>query len=187
MRKLLALAGIFTLVAQANATIIPFDLQGTAGPGLLPGNEPSIFTPTTATGGEIGAGISYDTVSMQLTINAGWGSSQGFTDLSSAPIASSIQGPTATANGNGYTETAGVLFNLTRSSDLVTGGYFTTAPITLTLGQQADLLNGKYYINIRTAFNPGGELRGFLVVPEPGTMSLLGLGLPLFLYFRRRK
>ena len=31
---------------------------------------------------------------------------------------------------------------------------------TLTDAQAADLLGGKYYINIHTAANPGGEIRG---------------------------
>jgi hypothetical protein len=40
----------------------------------------------------------------------------------------------------------------------------TTSPVegsaTLTDTQAADLLAGKYYVNIHTAANPGGELRG---------------------------
>ena len=79
----------------------------------------------------------------------------------------------------GFTQTAAVLFTLTRSSDATTGGTFTTAPILLTLAQQADLLNGKYYINLHTVNNGGGEMRGFIVVapvPEPGTLALVALG-----------
>ena len=102
-----------------------------------------------------------------MTINAGWGSSQGFTDLSSLANNSHIHGPTAGNLGNdgtgNFKQTAGVLVTLTRSSDAVTGGTFTTPPITLTAAQRTDLFNGKYYINIHTVNNPGGELRGFLV------------------------
>ena len=157
---------------QLHGAIIPFDLQGTAGIGLLPGNEPGSITG--GTGGEIGAGISFDTVSSLLTINAGWGSSQGFTDLSSAANASHIHGPTTSNNGSGFTQTAGVLFTLTRSSNAVTGGTFTTAPITLTAAQATDLQNGKFYINIHTVNNGGGELRGFIVpVPEPASAGIL--------------
>lgn len=176
---------ILAIGSQARAATLLFDLQGIAGIGLLPGNEPGAISG--GTGGEIGAGISYDDVTNILSINVGWGSSQGFTDLSSVSNNSHIHGPTASNNGAGFTQTAGVLFNLTRSSNAVTGGIITTAPITLSAAQETDLLNGKYYINIHTANNGGGELRGFLVqVPEPSraTFALLSLSL---LAFRRRR
>jgi len=38
------------------------------------------------------------------------------------------------------------------------------------------LLSGTAYLNIHSTFRPGGEIRGFLV-PEPGTLALLGLAL----------
>lgn len=168
---------IILSAAAAQATVIQFNLAGTAGAGLLTGNEPSVASG--GSGGEIGAGITFDDVSNLLTINVGWGSSQGFTDLSSLSNNSHIHGPTANNNGNGFTQTAAVLFNLTRSSNAVTGGTFTDAPIALNATQKTDLLNGNYYINIHTANNGGGELRGFLVpVPEPDAplLGLLGLG-----------
>lgn len=170
-RTLAPFVGSLALGLQASAGLITFDLVGVAGSGLLPGNEPGSVGG--GTGGEIGAGISYDDVSKLLTINVGWGSSEGFTDLSSVASNSHIHGPTVSNNGNGFTETSSVLFSLTRSSDAVTGGHFTTAPISLSPSQETDLLNGKYYINVHTSTNPGGEMRGFLVaVPEPASASL---------------
>lgn len=189
MKKTFLLGALLILAFTcAQATIIQFDLKGIAGTGLLPGNEPIA---SGGTGGEIGSGITFDDVSLVLTVNVGWGSSQGFTDLSSAASASHIHGPTVANNGSGFTQTAAVLFNLTRSSNLATGGTFTgpTNAITLTAAQAVDLNNGKYYVNIHTANNGGGELRGFIVpapAPEPGTATLLAIG-ALALATRRRR
>ena len=188
MNKLISSSlAALALAASAQATIIDFDLTGIAGAGLLPGNEPIA---SGGTGGEIGAGISLDNITHLLTLNIGWGSSQGFTDLSSTASASHIHGPTASNNGAGFTQTAGVLFNLTRSSSAVTGGTFTNGPITLTPAQETDLLNGKMYVNIHTGNNGGGELRGFLVpapVPEPATAGLVAFGALALLRTRRNR
>lgn len=51
------------------------------------------------------------------------------------------------------------------------------------------LADGKAYFNIHSSAFPGGEIRGFLVVPEPATVSLIvigGLGL-LFAARRARR
>ncbi len=191
MKKLLLLIGfgLTGLVFNGQAATFDFDLRGVAGLGLLPGNEPGSITG--GTGGEIGAGIFFDDATLNLAINVGWGSSQGFTDLSSSANNSHIHGPTAANFGfNGtanFSQTAGVLFNLTRSSNLPTGGTIGQS-FTLTPAQQADLFNGKYYINIHTANNGGGELRGFLVpVPEPSTLALAVLGAGGLLVWRVRR
>lgn len=41
----------------------------------------------------------------------------------------------------------------------------------------AGLLAGRSYFNIHTNAFPGGEIRGFLRVPEPASLALMGLGL----------
>lgn len=191
MKKYLIAAMFCAAVSQAQAVIIAFDLQGTAGFGLLPRNEPATpFVQSSASGGEIGAGIFYDDVSNVLTLNIGWGTSQGFRNLSSLATASHLHGPTASNFGSGFTQTAGVLFSLTRSSDATTGGFFTSPSntITLTEAQETDLLNGKFYVNLHTALNSGGEMRGFLVpVPEAPTLAMFTAGLlALGLWVRRK-
>ena len=186
MRKwiLPAIAGLM-LPAASYATTFDFDLKGTAGIGLLTGNEPGAVVG--GSGGEVGTGITYDDVTKILNVSVGWGSSQGFTDLSSLANNSHIHGPTASANGGGFTQTASVLFNLTRSSSAVSGGVFTSPSntITLTGAQEIDLFNGKFYINLHTVNNGGGEMRGFIVaVPEP--TSLAGLAFAGLLLRRKR-
>jgi len=193
MKKLFFLALFATATVQTHAAIVQFyDLRGTAGFGLLPGNEPGSITG--GTGGEIGLGIFLDDAgdvnpaTNLLTLNVGWGSSQGFTDLSSATNGSHIHGPTAANNGSGFTQIAGVLFSLTRSSNLATGGTITTAPISLTATQVTELNNGRYYINIHTSTNSGGEIRGFIVpIPEPASAGLAALGALTLLATRRNR
>ena len=181
MIKLLCSLGGLLLIGAwlnlANAAIIPFDLQGTAGFGLLPGNENPATTG--GTGGEIGAGIFFDDVTLQLTINIGWGSGNGFTDLTGDASAGHIHGITTDPAPTSFTENAGVLIPLSTlpgwNPSATVGGFSGT--VTLTSEQASALPEGRLYINVHTAANPGGEIRGYLVVPEPSSMALLATGL----------
>jgi len=50
----------------------------------------------------------------------------------------------------------------------------------------AGMLAGQTYLNIHTTGFPGGEIRGFLVTPEPSTLLLLGSGLVGLIGGRKR-
>lgn len=189
MKKILILGLALCTVSQINAAIIFFDLIGRAGPGLLGGNETG--TPTSpGSGGEVGSGIFFDDVSRLITINVGWGSGKGFTDLSGNATASHLHGPTASVAPTAYNQNAGVKYGLDGlsgfNSSAINGG-FTSTTTTILAGDVSALLAGQFYLNVHTAANGGGEIRGQLVtVPEPSTHVLVAGGL-LGLFFMRRR
>lgn len=184
-------------LATAPAAVLVFDLEGKAGAGLLPGNENHIpaSSPTgtpPGTGGEVGAGITFDDVTRILTINVAWGSGNGFTDLTGNATMAHIHGVTADAPPTGFSQNAGVLYNLHTetgwNNNAINGGIFGTT-VTLSALHAAALLEGKLYINVHTSANGPGEIRGNLVlVPEPETCALGMLGVAgLFAWLRHRQ
>ncbi|PJG51016.1 CHRD domain-containing protein [Bradyrhizobium forestalis] len=71
---------------------------------------------------------------------------------------SGLSGPATAAHFHGPAESgknAGVAVAIPNAASSPVKG-----EATLTDAQAADLLGGKYYINIHTAANPGGEIRG---------------------------
>jgi hypothetical protein len=71
---------------------------------------------------------------------------------------SGLSGPATAAHFHGPAETgknAGVAVAIPNASSSPVEG-----SATLTDAQAADLVAGRYYINIHTAANPGGEIRG---------------------------
>ena len=169
MKTILSTIAIAALALPSSAAVIQFDLEGQGGSGLLGSNEVGPVTGG-GTGGEILGGITYETTTMTLSINVGWGSGQGFTDMTGTVNAAHLHGP-ADQSSNGS-----VLIGLSIDDNSATNG-FITQDLVLSAAQEGHLYNGLIYLNGHTSANGGGEIRGNLVqVPEPSAMlfSLLG-------------
>lgn len=181
MRVRMAFAVVALAVSggAAMGEILFFDLEGRAGAGLLPGNELHTINGNPGSGGEVGAGITFDTVTKQLAINVAWGASNGFNSLTGNATAGHIHGPTTNGGVAGFTQTAGVRLGLdsgpTWNNSATSGGVFGRI-LTLNSAQESELIAGRWYLNFHTSTNGPGEIRGqILLVPAPGAAALLGV------------
>ena len=190
MKKLLCIGVLSAMVVQAQAALIQFDLKGTDPiNGLRGGNEHPVVVGG-GTGGEIGSGIVFNDVTLVLTIATGWGVSNGFTNLTGAATAGHLHGPTASGGVAAFTQDAAVKYALDSlagwNPSLSAGGFNGT--VTILAGDVVALENGQFYMNVHTAANGGGEIRGYLtVVPEPSSAALLMTGALGMLARRRRR
>jgi hypothetical protein len=194
MKTCTTLAAILALAGSAHATVFFFDLEGRGGSGLLPGNENHTVVGLDGgpgTGGEVGAGISYNDVSNVLTVNIGWGILNGFTSLTGAATAGHIHGPTTSGGAASFTQNAGVRYGLDSlvgwTANGAGGGFTGTVAINET--DEAALYAGRFYINVHTSANGPGEIRGNLVlvpVPEPWeTGAMMAGAVGVFALVRR--
>ena len=185
MTRRLAFAALIVLVctgfaARANAAIIELT-------AVL--NGPSEAPPNASPGTGF-ARVFYDNVAHTLEIDAQFQGLLGTTMAAhihcctAVPFAGTAGVATQTPSFIGFPlgVTSGVFHN---TYDLTLASSWNVAFINAnggtTAGAEARLVAGMFagqsYFNIHTSFAPGGEIRGFLVTPEPATLTLLGLGL----------
>lgn len=199
MKMLLLTFAACATASVSSAAIIQFDLLGKAGPGLIAGNENATILGTPGSGGELLGGFTFDNVAKVLSISFSWSGLQG-ASAGTFGMASGfhIHGPTTTPDP--FLGNASVLHNISGGTagggavpaytvnNLATGSGSITGTISgIPAAQEADLLAGRWYVNVHSALNPGGEIRGNLVlVPEPAG-ALLGAAALGTLALRRRR
>ena len=173
------------LIASAQAAAIPFILTGTASSGPSVGNAPA--SSGTGSGGTNGAGITFDSLTLALSVNVAFGSALGSTNFFGTVTVQPPPAPTAPNNGSAFTKTAAIVFNLSNAITVVTGGNITNS-VTLTPAPQKDLSTSKVASSPQTAASPGGGVPLIVApaIPEPASAALLGLG-TLLLAARRRR
>lgn len=163
MKKHIAVIISFALTVAAHAKTVQFEISpaGTdAAVGLSPLNEVPARTDSAGSGGEISAGISFNTDSNILTLALGFGSAAGFTDLTAPATAAHIHGPAGPGTN------APVLINLTerffRPSNPARGAII-FGQVNVSTNDVENLLAGLTYINVHNTNFPGGEIRGQLI------------------------
>ena len=133
------------------------------------------------------------TVNLSPTGGAATGSGSGTLSLSGTTLTfnnltySGLSGNSVNAHIHGPLPATGVLFALGGLTTFgSTSGTINGDVTGLTPAHILDLNAGKWYVNIHSTTFSGGEISGIIaLVPEPGTMALLGLGAGALMLRRR--
>lgn len=168
IKRLLAGAVMVLAAAPAaRATVYSFDANLDPFQEVPPHNTPGYGS----------ADLSYDSTAQTLSVTNGI-----YADLLAGATSVVIQDAPIGMNGP-------TLLTLTLNTPGNTSGTYgaTNADVSgWTMQQLSDLINGNTYINIRDSVYPSGEIRGQIFqLPEPGSLALASLGLPLLMRRRR--
>ncbi len=163
MKKILTLSALVFSLATMQAAVLKLDLSpaGTdKAIGLSPLNETPPVTNSVGSGDKIGLGIFFDTDTLTLNFSIGYGSAFGFANLTGPATGAHIHGPAST---NASAPAIINLFPFNVPAPDPTNGGSIVGSLVLTTNQASDLRAGLYYVNIDTALNSSGEIRGQLV------------------------
>src|SRR5882762_420960 len=180
---------LLVVAYSARATIFE-DYANLNGPSESPANT------SLATGFGV---IDYNDTLHTLALNFSWSGLQGTTTAShihaatTTPLSGTAGVATTTpyfagfpigVTSGSYANTLDLTLASSWNNSYITANGGTTASAESALA--AAMASGRAYLNIHSTVYGGGEIRGFLVVPEPSSLELFGVGACGALAYRAR-